>query len=82
MRLSITRRTPIGAEVCEGSETHFRVWAPERKSVRVVSENEFTPAPLDREPGGYFSGLVRGATTGMRYKFELDGGEEIGRAHV
>jgi maltooligosyltrehalose trehalohydrolase len=66
---------PIGAEVCEGGETHFRVWAPERKSVHVVSENEFRPVPLEPEPGGYFSGLVPGATAGARYKFELDGGE-------
>jgi maltooligosyltrehalose trehalohydrolase len=71
----MTRRMPVGAEVCEGSETHFRVWAPERKSVHVVSENEFKPVALEREPAGYFSGLVRGATTGMRYKLQLDGGE-------
>jgi len=75
MHSSITRRMPIGAEVCEGSETHFRVWAPERKSVVVVSEDGFKPVSLEREPNGYFGGLVPGACAGVRYKFELDGGE-------
>ncbi len=65
---------PVGAEVCDGGETHFRVWAPERKSVVVVSENEFKPVLLEREPSGYFSGFAR-AGAGVHYKFELDGDE-------
>jgi maltooligosyltrehalose trehalohydrolase len=74
MHLSITRRMPVGAELCGDGETHFRVWAPERKSVVVVSDNEFKPVTLEREANGYFSGFAR-AAAGMRYKFELDGGE-------
>jgi len=74
MHFSITRRVPVGAEVCDGGETHFRVWAPEHKSVVVVSDNEFKPAALETEPDGYFSGFAR-AIAGMRYKLQLDGGE-------
>jgi len=66
---------PVGAEPLEGGEIHFRVWAPERKSVVVVSDNAFEPVSLDKEPGGYFAGFAPRARAGMRYKFQLDGGE-------
>ena len=66
---------PVGAEVSGNNETHFRVWAPERKSAVVVSENQFKPVQLQQEQGGYFSGFAQSATAGMRYKYQLDGGE-------
>jgi len=69
----MNRRLPIGAEPTpEG--THFRVWAPKRRRVEVVLEDG--PAtPLDRDPSGYFSGLVAEAVGGSRYRFRLDGGD-------
>jgi maltooligosyltrehalose trehalohydrolase len=75
MSLSIARRIPVGSEVCDDTGPHFRVWAPESKSVVVVFENELKPAPLETEPGGYFSGFAPQAAAGTRYKFRLDGGE-------
>src|SRR5688572_30125043 len=51
---------------------HFRVWAPKRKRVEVVLDDE--AVELAREADGYFSGLVKGAETGSRYRFRLDGG--------
>jgi maltooligosyltrehalose trehalohydrolase len=68
----MTRRFPIGAEVwAEG--THFRVWAPKRRRVEVVLDSG-AATELEREPGGYFSGLAK-ARAGDRYRYRLDGGD-------
>lgn len=65
------RRMPAGAEPAPGGGTHFRVWAPRRKSVEVVLETgAFALAP---EAGGYFSGMAREARPGALYRFRLDG---------
>ena len=71
----MTRRYPIGAEV--GPEgVHFRVWAPRRRTVEVVFEGTAqAPHLLERERGGYFSGLVAEAATGSRYRFRVDGAD-------
>jgi len=67
------RRLPIGAEPSPSGGTHFRVWAPRRHSVAVVIDGSATPAPLDAEAGGYFSGVVEEARSGTRYRYLLDG---------
>lgn len=74
MTARATRRLPIGSElVAAGRGAHFRVWAPRRKRVEVVSgDREATE--LDPEHEGYFAGLVPGAGAGLRYKLRLDGG--------
>jgi maltooligosyltrehalose trehalohydrolase len=64
------RRFPIGAEPQEDG-VHFRVWAPRRKRVAVALEGGATIA-LEAEERGYFSGLVREAKVGSRYRFALD----------
>jgi len=69
------RRFPVGAEVVPGEGVHFRVWAPRCRSVEVLAEEQMEAYPLAPEPGGYFSGLVSGASEGLRYRFRLDGGE-------
>jgi maltooligosyltrehalose trehalohydrolase len=69
--MTMTRRFPIGAEPT-GDGTHFRVWAPKRRTVEVVLENGLA-APLEREPSGYFSGLAPAASAGLLYRFRLDG---------
>src|SRR5258706_6307166 len=67
---TVNRRRTIGAEVTE-SGVHFRVWAPAHDTVHVVlGEREHA---LDREEGGYFSGLVEGARAGSLYRFRLGG---------
>src|SRR5215212_2068410 len=63
------RRRAIGAEVVEGG-AHFRVWAPARNEVAAVIDDR--DYPLTAEPRGYFSGLVRDARAGTRYRFRLD----------
>ncbi|MGA8026736.1 MAG: malto-oligosyltrehalose trehalohydrolase [Bryobacteraceae bacterium] len=66
----------VGANIAPGEAgTHFRVWAPRRKSVAVVFERTRSPIELDAEENGYFSRLVPGMGAGARYKFSLDGGE-------
>ncbi|HSI35658.1 MAG TPA: malto-oligosyltrehalose trehalohydrolase [Tepidisphaeraceae bacterium] len=68
---TIARRLPIGAEVYPAG-VHFRVWAPKRKTVRVVI-NDAEPVALASEPGGYFSVLVDDTKPGDRYHFLLHG---------
>ncbi|HET7746543.1 MAG TPA: malto-oligosyltrehalose trehalohydrolase [Vicinamibacteria bacterium] len=71
------RRLPVGAEV-RPDGTHFRVWAPRRRSVEVVLEGPQEGAHgLGAEGNGYFSGLVRGLAAGARYRFRLDGGDRF-----
>jgi maltooligosyltrehalose trehalohydrolase len=68
------RRYPIGAEPDDAAGgTHLRVWAPRARGVAVRHGAEMArSAPLTAEPGGYFSGLVRGLRAGDRYGFQLD----------
>jgi maltooligosyltrehalose trehalohydrolase len=54
----------------------FRVWAPcrERIEVRVVAPGAGASAPLARDPGGVFEGVIPGLRPGARYVYRLDGG--------
>jgi maltooligosyltrehalose trehalohydrolase len=76
--MNMQRRLPIGAEVLGSGETHFRVWAPQRKHVHVVFEGK-TNQPalrLERENQGYFS--ARAALGhGTLYRFRLDEGTSV-----
>jgi len=65
------RRLPIGAEPVDREATHVRVWAPRAQRVAVVVGGAADRTPLDREDGGYFSGVIK-ATLGDRYQFALD----------
>jgi maltooligosyltrehalose trehalohydrolase len=71
-----SRRLPIGAEVVPGG-AHFRVFAPKRRQVEVIVEPRRGEAPrtvrLEREGGGYFSGLAEGIGAGALYRLRLDG---------
>jgi maltooligosyltrehalose trehalohydrolase len=66
------RRFAIGAEP-QGEGTHFRVWAPKHEEVAVALERGSGArlAPLQPEPGGYFSGLVPDAGPGDRYRLAV-----------
>jgi len=70
------RRLPVGAEVFDAG-AHFRVWAPDRRSVEIVFDSQDSDAvALEREDGGYFSAFVKGAEAGQRYRFRLDNRRE------
>lgn len=76
-------RAPIGAEVLPDDQgVRFRVWAPKRQRVEVVLEgpggtDDTRAFVLDAEPHGYFSGAVREAAAGARYRFRLDDGKSF-----
>ena len=76
---SVTRTLAVGPELQPGGGTHFRVWAPKRRSVEIVFfESDREPGksfPLDREDDGYFSGFLADANAGTRYKLRVDGNE-------
>jgi maltooligosyltrehalose trehalohydrolase len=71
-------RLPVGAEVLLDG-THFRVWAPRRRSVEVVFEGKTCPPPirLEREAAGYFSGASAAAGSGALYRYRLDAEAQI-----
>ncbi|HEY7210497.1 MAG TPA: malto-oligosyltrehalose trehalohydrolase [Bryobacteraceae bacterium] len=63
----------MGAEFNRADKgTRFRVWAPQRRSVRVVFEDGGEELPLARETGGYFSAVASQVEPGARYKFRLE----------
>src|SRR5512146_2895424 len=61
----------MGAEP-SAAGTHFRVWAPGRRTVEVAPEGG-APVALAAEPGGWFSGEVAGLGAGARDRYRLDG---------
>lgn len=68
------RRLPVGAELAPGGGVHFRVWAPRRHTVEVVTNGKAGhPEKLRPEGNGYFSGVMKEAKAGTRYRFRLDG---------
>jgi maltooligosyltrehalose trehalohydrolase len=72
-RTQVGRRLRVGAEPVDGG-VHFRVWAPKHSAVSVTllrGERREERARLEREDGGYFSGVVDVATAGDRYWFDL-----------
>jgi maltooligosyltrehalose trehalohydrolase len=67
------RHLPIGAEVVPGG-VHFRVWAPRRRTVSVVTEGAGSSArfPLIPSGDGYFEGLLADAGAGLEHRYRLD----------
>lgn len=71
---ALVRRFPVGAEPLDRGVS-FRVWAPDHDRVDVVVEEGHGAGlhPLGADGDGYFSGVVREAAVGTRYRFRLDG---------
>jgi len=71
----VQRRLPIGAEAQPDGSTHFRVWAPRPREIRLVIEaaGRERDVPLELEGGGYWSALAEDADPGTRYRYRLDG---------
>jgi maltooligosyltrehalose trehalohydrolase len=74
------RRFPVGVERLEKG-MHFRVWAPEKKTVKLVissKDEDLAGAPpsieveLQTEGNGYFSVLLADAGVGTLYRYLLD----------
>ncbi len=64
----------LGARVTEEG-VRFRCWAPRAARVDVVLEPGGTIHELSRLADGYWTGIVREASAGMRYRYRLDGGQ-------
>ncbi|HXT15774.1 MAG TPA: malto-oligosyltrehalose trehalohydrolase [Gemmatimonadaceae bacterium] len=69
---------PIGVEVVHHNadriRSHARVWAPDRTSVVLVTDDG-SAFPLERDDAGYFAGELDGVGAGTRYRFRVDDGE-------
>ena len=61
----------LGATV-QSDGVSFRVWAPKRKQVEVVIEQEGGVFRLRRQARGYFEGSVPGLSAGALYRYRLD----------
>jgi maltooligosyltrehalose trehalohydrolase len=72
----MSRRYAVGAEWQPPAGTSFRLWAPDRGTVSVVVEGD-GEYPLERDSDGYFSALIDVARPGTRYRFRLDGKDEL-----
>ena len=73
---TIKRRLPIGADVQQAGDTHFRVWAPNAADMAVVIEPRrggSMTVPLDGEGCGYYSASVPGVAAGDRYRYRVNG---------
>jgi maltooligosyltrehalose trehalohydrolase len=68
-----SRRLAVGAELQPGGGVDFRVWAPRRRRVEMVTGTQ--SHELRAEPDGYFSGTVPGLGAGALYRYRLDGGD-------
>jgi maltooligosyltrehalose trehalohydrolase len=69
----ILRSFPVGAEVIPGHGIHYRIWAPNKKKVKVVfTDNNIDSIELSSEGNGYFSGLLSSAAERILYKYKLD----------
>jgi maltooligosyltrehalose trehalohydrolase len=71
------RRYPIGAELIDANQTHFRVWAPKAQRIDLVLEDSATKNSRQRfqelgaEEDGYFSGAAN-AGAGALYRFRVN----------
>ncbi len=71
-QVELARRLAIGSEVSSGG-VHFRVWAPQRKTVQVVFGPELRSVTLQPNGVGFFVGFAEEAKAGTLYKYRLDG---------
>jgi len=71
----ISRRYAAGAETQSDGSTHFRVWAPQPRQIklRIEASGGAHDIALEEEAEGYHSVLVEGAGPGTRYRYVLDG---------
>ncbi|HSR19152.1 MAG TPA: malto-oligosyltrehalose trehalohydrolase [Ignavibacteriaceae bacterium] len=76
-KMNESRKIFIGAELFKNKGVHFRVYAPKRKGVSVVIGETFEKVNqengkvyrLESESNGYFSGLIKDASSGNLYKY-------------
>jgi maltooligosyltrehalose trehalohydrolase len=72
------RRYPVGAEIVADGQTHFRVWAPNRRRAEVVVESGGRPGvfTLEADGTGHFAGRAA-VKAGTNYRYRLDGKPDL-----
>jgi malto-oligosyltrehalose trehalohydrolase len=71
---------PFGAELTATGEVRFRLWAPAAREVELVlHDNPQTPRLLKMEarPEGWFELVTSEARAGSRYRYRIDGKQEV-----
>jgi maltooligosyltrehalose trehalohydrolase len=70
---------PFGAEVLGERGVRFRLWAPAAKSVDLLlyDGTDDSPQPMAAQEGGWFELTTEGARTGSRYRYRIDGSDEV-----
>ena len=61
---------PVGAQVTSEG-THFRVWAPQHRSVDAIID-DCQPNQLQKGTDGYFQGFAAEVREGARYAYKVD----------
>lgn len=64
------RSLPFGAELVDGTNTRFRLWAPDARSVSLLIE-EGPSVPMEYASGGWFSTIAT-APAGTLYRYLVD----------
>ncbi len=67
---------PFGAEVVDGG-ARFRLWAPERRAVTLVSGRDSPREVAMREQDGWHEAFAAGALPGAAYAFRVDDGAPV-----
>jgi maltooligosyltrehalose trehalohydrolase len=81
MQSTVRRRhhMPFGAELTGTGEVRFRLWAPAARQVELVlyEAGASSSAPMRPLPGGWFALETPTARAGSRYRYRIDGGQEV-----
>ncbi|MHB8215741.1 MAG: malto-oligosyltrehalose trehalohydrolase [Candidatus Sulfotelmatobacter sp.] len=72
-------KMPFGAECREDASVRFRLWAPaaRRVELRLTGAKHSTSIPLEERPQGWFELITDAAKPGARYRFRIDGAQEV-----
>jgi malto-oligosyltrehalose trehalohydrolase len=70
---------PFGAEYRDHDTVRFRLWAPAAHQVELCfgESNSSARLSLDRYDDGWFELVTDAAGPGTRYRFRIDGGQEV-----
>jgi maltooligosyltrehalose trehalohydrolase len=70
---------PFGAEVGAHGEVRFRLWAPAARQVELLlyQGERAHGTPMAQSPGGWFELDSSAAHAGSRYRFRIDGAQEV-----
>jgi maltooligosyltrehalose trehalohydrolase len=72
----VTHWKPSLGAWLENQSAHFRLWAPEARSIDLILEStevSSSPLPLKSSGDGYFIGVFPENAAGTRYRFCIDG---------